>query len=54
MYDWNAGAIKCYEKAGFIINKNKTRSIEVKGKIWNSLNMTIDKQNWNKLKSKQG
>ena len=53
VFDWNVGAIKCYEKAGFAINKNKTSAIKVKGKIWNSLNMTIDKQTWNKLISNQ-
>ena len=54
VFDWNVGAIKCYEKAGFEINKNKTSTINVKGKIWNSINMTIDIATWNKLKSNQG
>ena len=54
VYDLNAGAIKCYEKAGFSINKDKISHIEVKGTIWNSLNMIIDKPTLDKLKSKQG
>ena len=51
VYDWNVSAIKCYEKVGFSINKDKINHIEVKGKIWNSLNMIIDKPTWEKLKS---
>ena len=51
VYNWNVGAIKCYEKAGFSINKDKINHIEVKGKICNSLNMIIDKPTWEKLKS---
>ena len=54
VYDWNVGAIKCYEKAGFAINKNKTSIIEVKGMLWNSLNMTIDKATWDKFNSNRG
>lgn len=39
VYDWNASAIKCYEKAGFIINPEKSKSIEVNNKTWISINM---------------
>src|SRR4030095_6852794 len=39
VFDWNTPAIKCYEKAGFIINKEKTRTLEFKGVSWNVLNM---------------
>jgi len=46
VYDWNISAIKCYEKAGFIINPGKTSKLEVKGNIWTAINMTIDKQHW--------
>ena len=41
VYDWNTSAIKCYEKAGFIVNPEKTKTIEVNGKTWTSINMFI-------------
>jgi RimJ/RimL family protein N-acetyltransferase len=49
VFDWNIGAIKCYEKVGFSINTEKKRTREVNGQTWTSLNMTIDKNNWEKL-----
>ena len=45
VYDWNTGAIKCYEKAGFKINKDKYKTIAVNGKKWTSINMFVDKNN---------
>jgi RimJ/RimL family protein N-acetyltransferase len=39
VYDWNIGAIKCYENAGFAVNPNKSKTIEVDGKLWKSINM---------------
>lgn len=41
VYEWNTPAIKCYEKAGFIINSEKSKSITVNGDVWNSINMTL-------------
>jgi RimJ/RimL family protein N-acetyltransferase len=41
VFDWNTSAIKCYEKAGFIINNDKTRKLEFKGETWMVLNMSI-------------
>ncbi len=46
VYDWNISAIKCYEKSGFKINKDKTKTILVDGKPWTSLNMIITKTEW--------
>jgi RimJ/RimL family protein N-acetyltransferase len=46
VYDWNIGAIKCYEKSGFKINTDKTKIIIVDGKPWTSLNMIITKAEW--------
>jgi RimJ/RimL family protein N-acetyltransferase len=48
VYDWNVGAIKCYEKAGFVINKDIVKTIEVNGNTWTSINMTINKTTWKK------
>ncbi|SHG87536.1 GNAT family N-acetyltransferase [Pedobacter caeni] len=46
VYDWNTNAIKCYEKAGFILNANKTSQMVIKGNTWTAVNMSIDKQHW--------
>ena len=46
VYDWNASAKKCYEKAGFTLNPDKKMSTEVDGISWNALNMTITKDQW--------
>lgn len=43
VFDWNTGAIKCYEKAGFKINPDKKLERKVNGKIWIALNMIIDR-----------
>ena len=41
VFEWNTGAIKCYENAGFMINPEKTRQREVNGKTWTALVMSI-------------
>ena len=46
VFDWNAGAIRCYEKAGFVINPNKKLERTVNGKTWIALNMILDKSTW--------
>ncbi len=51
VYDWNISAIKCYEKAGFITNPNKSKKIEVDGKIWTAINMKILKNERKKANS---
>jgi RimJ/RimL family protein N-acetyltransferase len=43
VFDWNHGAIKCYEKVGFTINPDKTLLRKVKDQTWTAINMTIDK-----------
>ena len=44
---------KCYEKVGFVINHNKKIERKIKGEIWTALNMTLDKSQWQKLKSEK-
>jgi len=44
VFDWNTAAIKCYEKAGFVMNADKTAFFEVGNKKWTALNMRIEKQ----------
>ncbi|MEN8125417.1 MAG: GNAT family protein [Bacteroidota bacterium] len=45
VFDWNKRALKCYENIGFEINPQKTKKLEVNGKTWNSLNMTLKRKN---------
>jgi len=49
VFDWNVGAIKCYEKVGFVINPNKKIERQIKHEIWTAINMTIDKSRWQRL-----
>jgi len=49
VYDWNIGAIKCYEKAGFVVNPEKSKTITINGNAWNSINMTLAKKDWTNL-----
>jgi RimJ/RimL family protein N-acetyltransferase len=41
VFDWNISAIRCYEKAGFRINQEKTMNMEYKGVPRKVLNMCI-------------
>lgn len=53
VFDWNIPAIKCYEKAGFILTKNHSRKTIVKGEVWTKINMLINKMAWEKLNKKE-
>lgn len=46
VFDWNIEAIKCYEKAGFVINPYKKNERQINNQIWTAINMTIDKSRW--------
>ena len=46
VFDFNTGAIKCYEKVGFEINPDKKLSFSFYGKKWNTINMVISKESW--------
>ena len=48
VFDWNIAAIKCYEKAGFMMNAGKISSRRIKDQTWVVLNMTLDKATWEK------
>ena len=41
VFDWNEGAIRCYEKVGFQFNREKQKEIFVGNKKWISINMRI-------------
>lgn len=50
VFDWNAGAIRCYETSGLTKNLEKTMEFETNGEKWIAFNMSIDKKNYQKLK----
>lgn len=43
-FDWNKGAIKCYEKVGFRINHKNTSQVAVNKKVWTKLNLTLKRK----------
>ena len=53
VFDWNIGAIKCYEKVGFVINAGKKSERKIKNEIWTAINMTIDKSKWQDLQAEK-
>ena len=42
VFDWNKGAIRCYEKVGFQFNREKQKETFVGNKKWISINMRIE------------
>ena len=44
VFDWNVGAIKCYEKVGFEINPNKKFERTINGEKWIAINMLLNNQ----------
>lgn len=46
VFDFNIGAIKCYEKVGFSINPDKKLIREVEGETWTALNMVLNLEIW--------
>lgn len=46
VFDFNVGAIKCYEKVGFTINQDKKLIREVDGETWTALNMVLNLEDW--------
>lgn len=46
VFDFNIGAIKCYEKVGFRINPDKKLIREVDGETWTALNMVLNLEDW--------
>lgn len=41
VYDWNTGAIRCYEKVGFVLDPEKFTTMTVNGETWKSMNMVF-------------
>ncbi len=44
VFDWNKGAIKCYENVGFEIKHDKTTLMKVGNKTWTRLNMELERK----------
>ena len=42
VFDWNIGAIKCYEKIGFKLNPEIKKEVQIGNEIWTSVNMILD------------
>lgn len=53
VFDWNVQAIKCYEKAGFVINPDKKRKRKIAGQTWTVLNMILPKTDWQQRRLKE-
>ena len=45
VFEWNTSAVLCYQKVGFTINENESKSFVVNGKNWKCLNMILNKSN---------
>ncbi len=50
VFDWNKGAIRCYETIGFEINPDLVYKQDNNGEVWTALNMTISRDTWEILK----
>ena len=44
VYDWNVGAIRCYEKVGFVRQPEKSFVSTVNGQDWTAVNMILRQQ----------
>ncbi len=49
VFDWNTGAIKCYEKSGMKINEGITKEAKYQEEKWIAINMSINKNDWKQL-----
>lgn len=50
VFEWNSGAIKCYESVGFILNKEVTKEVHVGQDAWKSVSMSITRKQWKNQK----
>jgi RimJ/RimL family protein N-acetyltransferase len=48
VFDWNKGAIKCYQNVGFNINPAETEDVNINGEIWTKLNMILNRAHYKK------
>lgn len=45
-FDWNKAAIRCYKKVGFRINHEQTDQMNVNGKVWTRINLSLKRENY--------
>ncbi|UTW63610.1 GNAT family N-acetyltransferase [bacterium SCSIO 12741] len=45
-FDWNKGAIRCYEKVGFRIIPENSDKMNVNGQEWTRINMVLKRSQW--------
>jgi RimJ/RimL family protein N-acetyltransferase len=45
VFDFNIGAVKCYEKVGFVVNPDKKFVREMDDETWTALNMVLNLNN---------
>lgn len=43
VYDWNQAAIRCYEKAGFVVDEQPAKAVQVKGEEWQAIRMSLNR-----------
>ena len=46
VFDWNTGALKLYEKCGFILNPQKRQVFEYETNTWIAVNMRLSREQW--------
>ena len=54
VFEWNTGAIRCYEKAGFKRNLGKKVERSINGKTWTAVNMSMDREDWERIQPAPG
>ena len=43
VFKWNAAAISCYQKMGFVIGRVAPKVLTVEGELWEGYNMVLDR-----------
>jgi RimJ/RimL family protein N-acetyltransferase len=46
VFDWNVGAIKCYERIGFKFTEVVGKEYQLEDAVWKSRNMILTKSDW--------
>jgi len=46
VFEWNKAAIRCYEKAGFVLNPNMKTERKINDQTWTLLHMALNRVDW--------
>jgi len=49
VFDWNVSAIKCYQNAGFEIERGNDKKRYINGQTWTAIRMGMNEDDWLKL-----